>query len=74
MASYRLMSTHHNVDGSVEPPSATLGLTASDDAEAIETARNVPPDCFAEDADFAWLVDEAGRVVASFPLAFGRAA
>lgn len=74
MAAYRLMSTHHNVDGSVEPPSATLDIVASDDAQALDRARHVPPDYFADDADFAWVVDDAGRVVASFPVAFRHAA
>ena len=74
MTAYRLMSTHHNTDGSVEPPSATIDIAAADDAEALTRARTISPAFFADDADFAWLVDESGRVVGSFPIAFGRAA
>ena len=74
MTAYRLMSTHHNVNGSVEPPSATIDIDAADDADALTRARDVSPAFFADDADYAWLVDDAGRVVGSFPIAFGRAA
>lgn len=74
MTAYRLMSTHHNVDGSVEPPSATIKITAPADDAALAMARDVSPAFFADDADFAWLVDDTGRVVGSFPVAFGRAA
>ena len=74
MGAYRLMSTHHKHDGSVELPSAIVAITAQDDAEAVDLAHDVPPALFADDADFAWLVDQTGRVVQSFQVALGRAA
>ena len=74
MTAYRLMSTHHNLDGSVEPPSVTVAITAPDDGEALAIARHTAPAFFADDADFAWVVDDTGRVVGSFAVAYRRAA
>ncbi len=71
MPAYRLMSTRHHPDGSVDTPSA-VELPARDDRDADEQARRYPLEDFVEGADYAWLVDERGSVVCSFPVAPGR--
>lgn len=71
MPAYRLLSTRHHPDGSVETPTA-VELAASDDRDADIQARRYPLEDFVEGADFAWLVDERGAVVSSFPVAPGR--
>lgn len=73
MAAYRLLSTRHHPDGSLETPSA-VELAASDDHEAGEQARRYPLGDFVEGADYAWLVDERGSVVCAFPVPPGRIA
>lgn len=73
MPRYRLMSTRHNPDGSLGTPSA-VDLSAADDRDADDQARRYPLEDFCEVADFAWLVDERGIVVSSFPVAINRAA
>ena len=73
MPVYRLMSTRHHPDGSVDTPSA-VELAASDDRDADERARRYPLEDFVECADYAWLVDERGSVVCSFAVAAGRCA
>ena len=72
MPVYRLRSTHHNPDGSVEPPSADILISAQADRQADAHARDFPLEGFVDDADFAWLTDEEGRVVCCFPVAQGR--
>ena len=74
MPAYRLRSTHHNPDGSLEMPAADILISAPDDSHADAQARDFPLEGFVGDADFAWLTDEDGRVVCSFPVAAGRAA
>lgn len=71
MPAYRLMSTRHHPDGSVDTPSAVL-LSACDDGDADAQARRYPLEDFVEEADYAWLVDEAGTVVCAFPVAAHR--
>ena len=71
MPAYRLMSTRHHPDGSVDTPSA-VELAARDDHDADKQARSYPLEDFVEGADYAWLVDERGVVVSSFPVAMGR--
>lgn len=73
MPDYRLMSTRHLADGSVETPS-TIRLTARDDQDAADIARRYPLEDFVEAADYAWLVGEDGTVVCSFPVGVNRAA
>lgn len=73
MPAYRLMSTRHHPDGSVETPSA-FELAACDDDDADEQARRYPLEDFVEGADYAWLVDERGSVVCAFAVAVGRCA
>ena len=73
MPAYRLRSTHHNPDGSVETPAADILISAQDDRQADAQARDFPLEGFVDDADFAWLTDEEGRVVCCFPVAPGRA-
>ena len=73
MPAYRLLSTRHHTDGSIETPSAVI-LSARDDRDADDQARRYPLEDFVEAADFAWLVDEAGAVVCSFPVAANRLA
>lgn len=73
MSRYRLMSTRHHPDGSLGTPSA-VDISAADDGDADAQARRYPLEGFCEEADFAWLVDEDGRVVSSFPVAMNRAA
>ena len=74
MPAYRLRSTRHNPDGSVDTPSADILISARDDRHADAQARDFPLEGFVDDADFAWLTDEDGRVVCCFPVAAGRAA
>ena len=73
MPDYRLMSTRHHPDGSLDVPSA-VALSAIDDRDADDQARRYPLEDFVEAADYAWLVDEGGAVVCSFPVAANRAA
>ena len=74
MPAYRLRSTHHNPDGSVETPAADIVISARDDCDAKAQARDFPLEGFVDDADFAWLIDEDGRMIDSFPVAPGRSA
>ena len=74
MPAYRLRSTHHNPDGSIETPAADIIISARDDGHANAQARDFPLEGFVDDADFAWLIDEDGRVIDSFPVAPGRSA
>ncbi len=71
MPAYRLMSTRHHPDGSVETPSA-VELAAQDDGDADAQARRYPLGGFVEGADYAWLVDERGSILCSFAVAPGR--
>ena len=73
MPDYRLMSTRHLADGSIETPS-TIRLSAGDDREATDLARRYPLEDFVEAADYAWLVGEDGTVVCAFPVGVNRAA
>ena len=73
MPDYRLLSTRHLADGSVETPS-TVRLTARDDQDADDLARRYPLEDFVEAADYAWLVGEDGTVVCAFPVGVNRAA
>ncbi len=73
MPAYCLRSTHHNLDGSVETAAADILISAQDDRHADAQARDFPLEGFVDDADFAWLTDEDGRVVCCFPVAAGRA-
>ena len=72
MPAYRLRSTHHNSDGSIETPTADIKISARDDRHANAQARDFPLEGFVDNADFAWLTDEEGRVIDSFPVAPGR--
>ena len=74
MPAYRLRSTRHNPDGSVETPAADITISARDDDQASMQAREFPLEGFVDNADFAWLTDEDGRVICSFAVAVGRAA
>ena len=71
MPAYRLLSTRHHPDGSIDTPSA-IDLSARDDREADAQARRYPLEDFVDEVDFAWLVDEGGSVVCSFPVAVNR--
>lgn len=73
MRDYRLLSTRHLPDGSIETPS-TVRLTARDDQDAANLARRYPLEDFVEAVDYAWLVDEGGAVVCAFPVGVNRAA
>ena len=73
MPAYRLRSTHHNPNGSVETPAADILISAQDDIQADAQARGIPLEGFVDDADFAWLTDEDGRLVCCFMVAPGRA-
>ena len=72
MPDFRLMSTRHRPDGSVATPSADIVISARDERDADEQARRYPLDELLEEADFAWLVDERGDVVSSFPVGLSR--
>ena len=73
MPDYRLLSTRHRPDGAMDTPTAVL-LSARDEDDAVAQARRYPLEAFVEAADYAWLVDEAGAVLCSFPVAVNRAA
>ena len=73
MPAYRLLTTRHHPDGSIETPSA-FELAASDDRDADAKARRYPISHFVEGVDYAWLVDRQGAVVCSFTVVGGRLA
>ncbi len=73
MPDYRLLSTRHLADGSIETPSM-VRITAPDDRDAADLARRYPLEDFVEAADYAWLIDAEGAVVCAFPVGANRAA